>query len=66
MFKTEDEAKGCWCPFIRVEGSNAFYENGKAIRPKCIGSECMMWRRAVNFNDPEPIEKFYCGLGGKP
>lgn len=44
--KTENEARKCWCPFSRVEGSNRVIVDLGVHNSanRCIGSECMAWR----------------------
>lgn len=66
--KTEEEAKKCWCPFVRlVDGSagggleymgNRRAGEGASVSPYviahsgCIASECMAWR----WIGPDPVD----------
>lgn len=54
--KTEDQARQCWCPFVRektsYETSTWAYAAGvnrqdvQSAWPTCIASDCMAWRQA--------------------
>jgi len=59
MLKTEDEARQCWCPFVRQQTTiNNKYGDATAIASlnasdhtldrydvaPCIASDCMAWR----------------------
>jgi hypothetical protein len=70
MFRNEEEAARCWCPFARVEKGNRIYEDHEdldrcaTIIPagcECISIECMAWR----WHD-ERDGLGYCALIGKP
>lgn len=68
---TEDDAKTKWCPMYQVSGADG-YNNRDDVPgyPKCIASDCMMWRTTVicMSDDPEILNDVrkdgYCGLGG--
>jgi len=74
---TEEEAKTKWCPMVRNvrEGINVGpwnrVEGEIPYTSKCIGSDCMLWRREVVFYTDEvgPTEednkRGYCGLAGE-
>ena len=77
---TEDEAKTKWCPMVRViqirTGPERYetLDNRACLNedggPKCIGSECMMWRWLYKISndgsDPERTEHGGCGLVPSP
>jgi hypothetical protein len=60
---TEEEAKQCWCPFVRYksaqgEGINRWIEDyDEAIVPlpaRCCASRCMAWRWHIDEHyDPQ-------------
>lgn len=75
---TEEEAKGKWCPFVRLTTNecepahNTYYgSNGFTVRADknftCIASGCMAWRWGVIEGMTQNIQsiKGYCGLAGK-
>lgn len=75
---TEEEAKGKWCPFVRMR-PDGYAADMKAWPPEvnCIGSACMMWRWSASPADVEirnrvaypasPVKATgHCGLAGKP
>lgn len=73
---TEDQAKGCWCPFSRVYLSGAAVnrdETGgvKTSRVHCIASACMAWRWLMGVSENERLalhggeRRGYCGLAGE-
>ena len=78
MLKTEDEARQCWCPFVRhastTDDCAAINRGGNEMVPnyaRCIASKCMAWRwdktECLAFPDDEIDEpRGYCGLAGKP
>lgn len=67
MYKTESEARQCFCPFVHPTFIEGPPFNGN---PTCIASECMAWRwdqserLAFPDDDNEPLG--HCGLAGKP
>lgn len=79
---TEDEAKTKWCPMTRHGygsegvGINRMHNNKQPETARCIGSDCMMWRkggisyaadREYSEQELEVIYSHgYCGLAGKP
>lgn len=73
-FKTEAEARECWCPFARViflgNGDSLTahnrYDDGPAPGAKCIASGCMGWRFATAGAGEGPSTLGYCGLAGAP
>lgn len=60
---TEDEAKTKWCPEARApllgQGGNVPINRPERCDSRCIGSECMAWRR-------DSINTGYCGKAGRP
>lgn len=69
---TEDEAKTKWCPhaleldtYSETVAHNRFTD-GEPVS-KCIGSECMAWRK-TKLDDMRVLGERtgYCGLAGKP
>lgn len=58
---TEDEARGKWCPFVRVieirtgperyERLDSRGNLNESGGPSCIASDCMMWRWVVSPSD---------------
>ena len=77
MLISEKAARAKWCPMVRVEGNNRFYntktdgvENTGTLY-HCIGSACMSWRefRLSHAKGSQfgPVESHgYCGLAGRP
>jgi hypothetical protein len=56
---TEEQAKGKWCPFARVD-----IDSGN----RCIASACMAWRwagTASQYPRKAGVPGF-CGLAGRP
>ena len=76
MFTSLEQARGKWCPFVRVEGSNRFnntltdgFANTRGPY-HCIADECMMWRGVhghLKHGVQEALSQHgYCGLSAKP
>jgi len=75
MQLTEAEARHKWCPVVRVDGGNrvhntmsdGFTNSDSSYR--CIGSDCMAWRRyeiTRAHGQTSNEHRGYCGLAGKP
>jgi hypothetical protein len=74
MLISENAARKKWCPFVRVENSNRYFNNNSGGFQNsnqlyhCIGSDCMGWREFhlahMKGADNTPYEKHgYCGYG---
>lgn len=76
---TEEEAKTKWCPHARIGSSrtglgslNREIQDGTIPEARCLGSECMAWRRlSSTYTDPRTHRpnnegQGYCGLAGAP
>jgi len=71
---TEDQAKQCWCPMVRASTIALIErERDKAANveltnagSRCIGSACMMFRKAERDMGSAAVERVWCGLAGKP
>jgi hypothetical protein len=72
---TENDAKGKWCPMVRIAVSDAhgaWYSRDN--KETCIASDCMAWRsrtvqtRTVRNGVVQVLSgpDGYCGLAGKP
>ena len=60
---TEDEAKTKWCPHALTVSEPVGFGALRIKQTndgKCIGSECMAWRKINMAGDG------YCGLAGEP
>lgn len=70
---TEETARTKWCPMVRFSGedNNSTFnradifpmnhpETNNVCIPRCIASDCMMWRMEGSSN-----KLGYCGLAGK-
>jgi len=77
MFVTEKQARERWCPLVRVEGNNRFFNtmsDGFANAPSpyhCIARECMGWRELrgthLKSGAMAGLEgQGYCGFAGRP
>lgn len=75
MITTKEEARGKWCPMVRLStyasGSpceaavNRCDDGSYKESDSCLGSNCMTWRWAENEFD-DGMQRGYCGLAGKP
>ena len=76
MDRSEEDARKCWCPFVRAEQWEPGVTHAQGDNPpknrsewniNCIASECMAWRWEHNYTDGYAGERYgYCGLAGKP
>lgn len=77
MLLTEKSARTKWCPLVRIEGKNRFFNtqtDGFANTERmfhCIASSCMGWRQFhlahMKGSLPPPEDAHgYCGLAGRP
>jgi hypothetical protein len=74
MLISETVAHSKWCPMVRVEGANRFFntnsdgfENSSRMY-HCLGNACMAWRefRLSHVKGGElPEHHGYCGLAGR-
>jgi hypothetical protein len=75
MLISEDLARSKWCPMVRIDGANRWFntksdgfENSTTMY-HCIGSSCMSWREFhlshIKGGEP-PAPHGYCGLAGRP
>ncbi|HZP75478.1 MAG TPA: hypothetical protein VFB45_04995 [Pseudolabrys sp.] len=76
MLTNETTARSKWCPFVRIDNGNRFYNtmtDGFVNTNKlyhCLGSECMGWREFhmshVKGNEDASEQHGYCGFAGRP
>ena len=69
--KTEEEATGCWCPFVRYQtgeedcAGNRWLDLSNPGTARCIASQCMAWRWTPAAQMGLSRDGF-CGLAGNP
>ena len=75
---TEETARTKWCPMVRFNGgfNEATFNRGDedtmncpeindTCVPRCIASDCMMWRGEYPTYTGYATAQGYCGLAGK-
>lgn len=66
----EEDHKELWCPLVRESGGpdGVYWNRPKDHQhPRCIGSECPLWRwSSVDTSSDTEEWHGYCGLGGPP
>lgn len=57
MIRSESDAKFTHCPLLKTSDDKLRF---------CLGSGCMMWRKAATPGGAAASNDGYCGLAGRP
>ena len=75
---TEEDARTKWCPMARMAASgnpepgniavNRWSQDSHEQDPRCIASDCAMWRWRIEPQSEEEkgVLPGFCGLAGTP